>query len=123
MDLPWSPKDRVGRTVAPDIAPGAVLQPLETAGMSIAASFQAVISNAPASDFINGWQPYYAGGNVAIGTGTASAGPGGVKFAQVALGKDGSWAGKVEKVPALHNTLFVRSCEGVACTVTSAPIG
>lgn len=121
MDLPWQPKDRVGRAVGPDIVPGAVLQPLETAGMSIAASFQAVISNATVSDFINGWQPYYTGGHISIGTGTASA----LKYTPVPVNDDGSWAGSLDKVPATHTTLFVRACEGAsaACTVTTAPLG
>ena len=125
MDLPWQPKDRVGRSVGPDIVPGAVLQPLETAGMSIAASFQAVISNATVSDFINGWQPYYTGGQVMIGTGTAAANPATVKYTQVPVDDDGSWAGSLDKVATTHTTLFVRACEGAsaACTVTTAPIG
>lgn len=113
-----------GLETAPAIAPGTVLTEVVTAGMSITAGFQAGISNTLFSDFTNGWQPYYVGPNVAIGTGTATANPASVSYTPATLAADGTWTGEVAKVLATHKKLHVRTCEGATatCTYTSVPL-
>jgi hypothetical protein len=117
MDVPF------GLEVAPDIAPGAVVTEVQTANMSISAALQAGASMAQVSDFINGWQPYFVGGNVTLATGSATANPLALQYRPATLDGE-SWTGTVTSSLS-HTTLYVRSCEGAtsACTYTSAPIG
>lgn len=117
MDVPF------GLEVAPEIAPGAVITEVQTAAMSITAAFQAGVSNANTSDFTNGWEPYFVGGNVMVATGSATANPKALQYKPTTLDGD-SWTATVTS-PLSHTTLYVRSCEGAAagCTYTSAPIG
>ena len=53
IDVPF------GLAKAKEIAPGAALVPVETAGMSISAAFQAAVSNTMISTYINGWDTYH----------------------------------------------------------------
>jgi hypothetical protein len=119
MDVPFASQ------AAPDIKPGAVLVANDTAGMSISAAFQAFISNATISDFTNGWQPYYVGGQVAVATGLPTGKAETAKYTPAVVDADGAWTGTVTGVPANHTQLFVRSCEGAtsACTYTGDPLG
>jgi hypothetical protein len=118
MDVPFD------SDFAPAITPGAVITANETAGMSVSAAFQAVISNATVSDFINGWEPYYTGGQVALATGLATSKKESARYTPVAVAEDGSWTGTVQAA-ANHTQLFVRSCEGAtsACTYAVVQLG
>lgn len=116
VDLPF------GTEAVPELEPGAVVSEALVANMSIAAGFSAGISNTLSSDYTNGWQPYYVGPNVAVGTGTATA-KAASNYAPAALGEDDGWTATVSKVLASHTKVLVRSCEGVTCTVTEAPLG
>ena len=116
MDVPF------GLAVAPEIKPGAVLTEVQTATMSITAAFQALVSNTNTSDYTNGWNPYYAGGNVGVATGTATANPATLAYRPTTLEGE-QWSGTVDRVAANHTTLYVRSCEAATCTYTTAPLG
>jgi hypothetical protein len=119
MDVPF------GTAAAPNIVPGAVILENLTANMSITAAFQAVASTTSTSDFTNGWQPYYVGGQVAIATGLPDRPATTGKFSPATLGEDGSWTGTLDKVDPKHTQLFVRTCEGAAsaCTFLALPLG
>ncbi|MFP5218991.1 MAG: hypothetical protein ACLGIG_04540 [Actinomycetes bacterium] len=119
MDVPF------GLEVAPEIAPGAVITEVQTATMSISAAPQAAASTANASEFINGWEPYYApGGNVSVAVGTEKSNPATLSYRPTSLA-EGSWTGTVDRVPSAATLLFARACEGGAssCTYTSVPLG
>lgn len=118
VDLPF------GTAAVPELVPGAVVQEAQVATMSIAAGFSAVISNTQTSDFTNGWQPYYVGKQVLVGTGLASSKTAS-NAVKAVLADDGTWTATVTGVPATHTKLIVRSCEGATstCTVTESPLG
>lgn len=99
------------------IEPGAVVVENQTAGMSIAASFQAVANTSNLSSFINEWtRPYVAGLGVFVATAPADTDPARVKGGKpLAVAKDGSFKGTVEVEPG--DAVFVRACTGFTCTV------
>jgi hypothetical protein len=123
FDLPFNARDSVGRLVAPDFKPGAVLLENQSAGMSIAAAFQAVVGNTNTSDFINGWNPYFVGPGVQLGVGPAGADlsdPEAVTFTQNAtLNPDGTFTGSVSGLTSSNNTVYVRACSGATCAYAS----
>ncbi|MDQ3991948.1 MAG: hypothetical protein M3245_06550, partial [Actinomycetota bacterium] len=119
MDWPYETKDSIGRIVAADFKPGAALVPLNTAGMSIGGSFQAFITNATLSNFINNWQTYFVGGQVHLGVGTATASAEGVDYTTRATVDGGSFTGTVTGMSNMLNTVFVRACNGTTCAYAS----
>lgn len=120
VDLPYETRDSIGRIVGPDIKPGAVLVDNGgegSAGMTIAASFQAVVSNTIMSRYINGIDPYYVGPRVSLAVGTPTTGPQAAKYTSTAtLAPDGTFTGTVAGVTATANRLFVRACNGTVCS-------
>jgi hypothetical protein len=112
VDLPY------GTSFAPEVKEGVVLREAQIAGMSIAASFQAGVSNVPSSQFINGWAPYYTGPFVGLALGTATA-P--ATYAPAVL-TGSTWSGTAStRTSTKPTTLHVRTCEGATstCTTTS----
>ena len=117
MDLPYNTRDQIGRLVAPDFKPGAVLDPNETAAMSITAAFQAVVGNTTTSDFTNGWTSYYTGKRVDLAVGPANAEPEGLEFTFPATVTGDSFRGEVTGLSTGSNTVYARACSGASeCT-------
>ena len=116
MDVPFDTE------FAPAITSGAVIVENLTAGMSISAALQAGVSNTASSDFINGWKPYYAGPQVALATSTATSNASSGSYVPAVLAEDGTWTGALDKRPATHSRLFVRSCEGTTCLTEILPL-
>lgn len=121
IDLPYRTTDAIGRIVAPTFEPGVVIQPVETAGMSIAASLQAFASNAPSSVYINDWDPYFVGGQVHLGASdfgepapfapyTDRAEVDGSTFTGTTVPVDSGW------------TVYARGCNGTACVYASVVV-
>ena len=118
MDVPFNTRDAIGRQVAPDFKPGAVLEANETAGMSITAAFQAVIGNTSTSDFTNGWTSYYTGRNVDLAVGPANSAPEDLDYSTKATLSGDSFSGTVTGLSNSANTVFARACSGLACSYT-----
>jgi hypothetical protein len=114
MDLPYNTRDQIGRLVAPDFKPGAVLEPNETAAMSITAAFQAVIGNANTSDYTNGWTSYYTGKRVDLAVGPANAEPEGLDFSFPTTITGDSFRGEVTGMSNSNNTVYARACSGAS---------
>jgi hypothetical protein len=119
MDLPYETKDEIGRVVAPDFKPGAVIEENLTANMSITAAFQAVVGNTTTSDYTVGWSPYHAGPQVTLGAGAANAEPTTVTYNSPATLNGGTFNGTVSGLTAAKNTVFARACNGTECSFTS----
>jgi hypothetical protein len=118
IDLPYETRDSINRIVAPDFKPGAVLVPVLSAGMSIAASFQAVVSTSDLSQYINEWNQYFIGGVVQLGAGTPSADPESVTYNSTATLSGGNFTGTVGGLTTTKNTVFVRACSALECSYT-----
>lgn len=120
IDLPYRTRDSIGRLVAADFQPGVTLLASESAGMSIAAAFQAVAGNTTTSDFTNGWDSYFAGRNVHLGVGAPTANPATVKYTHAAEVTGDSFTGRVTGLTDTNNTIFARACQGVSanCSYT-----
>lgn len=89
MDLPFDPHDDKGRPYAGSFQDGASIVESASAGMSIAASGQAVVSNTLSSAYINGWTQYCTAEGVRAGLG----GPTGVTPSEpVDLAADGTFS-------------------------------
>ena len=119
MDLPYETRDSIGRLVAPDFKPGAVLVDNGgegSAGMVIAASFQAVISNTIVSRYINGIAPYYVGPNISLGVAAPNQEPSAVDYKTQAVLNGSTFTGTVSGLSANKNTVFVRACNGTECS-------
>ena len=119
MDLPYQTKDEIGRVVAPDFVPGAVIEANETAAMSITAAFQAVVGNTTTSDYTNGWSSFYAGPQVTLGVAAASAEPETVTYSSPGSLNGGTFNGTVTGLTASKNTVFARACYGTECSYSS----
>ena len=114
MELPYNPRDQIGRLVAPDFKPGAVLDPNVTAGMSITAAFQAVVSNTSSSDFTNGWTSYHTGKRVDLAVGPANGAPEDLDYAFTSTVTGDSFRGEVTGMNNANNAVFARACSGVS---------
>jgi hypothetical protein len=119
MDLPYLAKDEIGRVVTPDFKPGTVIQENVTAGMSITGAFQAVVGSTATSDYTNGWSPYYAGPQVALGVGAEGAAPETITYGPPATLSASGFSGTVNGLTAAKNTVFARACTGIECSYTS----
>jgi hypothetical protein len=117
MDLPYNTRDQIGRLVAPDFKPGAVLesyQSTQTANMSITAAFQAVVGNTATSDFTNGWTAYYTGKRVDLAVGPANAAPEELEYTTQATMNGDSFRGEVTGLSNANNTVYARACSGAS---------
>ena len=122
MDLPFETKDEIGRLVAPDFKPGAVLVDNageNTAGMVISASGQAVVSNTSTAQFINGIKSYYVGPSIALGVATPNQDPAGITYSSTGVMNGSTFNGTVSGLTASKNTVYARACTGTDCTYTS----
>jgi hypothetical protein len=120
MDLPFNTKDSIGRLVAPDFNPGAVLVPLETAGSSIVAGAQAVASTTATGSYINAWNPYYVGQQVQIAAGAPNDDPEGLEYTPATVNPDGTFTGTLKGLTTQQSKYFARACSATACAYTSA---
>lgn len=115
MELPY------GHPKAKEVVPGAALVPVETAGMSISAAYQAAVSNTFVSTYINGWDTYHVGRTVGVGVGLADDGEPASTVQAVLDGDDYAISFPVE---GDADTAFVRACQATTCSDTvSAPLG
>jgi hypothetical protein len=122
IDMPFETKDSIGRLVAPDFKPGATVVDNggeNTAGMAIAASFQAVVSNTASSQYINGYSPFYIGPQVALGVANAGTAPEAVTYSSAGTLNGGTFNGSVSGLTATKNTVYARACNGIECSYTS----
>jgi hypothetical protein len=124
IDWPYNTRDQIGRLVAPEFHPGAVLAESQQAGMSIAAAFQAVIGNTSTSDYINGWSSYFVGPQVSLGIGANDADPSDPQQVtwgnNLTLGGDGTFTGSISGLDATNPAVFIRACNGESCAYAKA---
>lgn len=126
MVLPYEATDGIGRLVAGTFQRGTPISENQSAGMSITASAQAVVSNTLSSQFINGWGTYYPGTVVSVALGDDT-GPTS-SYTLLDTPGDGSFAGSLS---GAGTHLWVRACSGYAvqglnpdpCIVASHVIG
>ncbi len=126
MVLPYEAEDAIGRLVAGTFRRGTPITESQSAGMSITASGQAVVSNTATSQFINGWGTYYPGTVVSVGLGDAEGPTSGYSLLDTA--GDGSFAGTLV---GAGTHLWVEACSGYGivgfgpqpCTTSSHLIG
>jgi hypothetical protein len=129
IDWPYETRDAINRIVAPDFKPGVTLTHCgppyasascdKSAGMSIAASLQAVVSNQNISRWINSWEPYYVGGRVQLAVGSAIADPAALTYGPAVPLQGNAWSGTVSGLSATNNTVYVRACNGRSCAYAS----
>ena len=125
VDLPYNTKDEIGRLVAPDFVPGTVLEDnggTNTAGMVVAACFQAVLNTADMCRYINGINKYYTGPQVHLAVGAAGAAPEGLTYGTAATLSGGSFSGSVSGLGGNVKTVYVRACNGTECSYTSQTV-
>lgn len=115
VDLPYGPRDAIGRQVAPEIKRGVVIEENVTANMSITAALQAVVGNTYTSDYTNGWDPYFAGKRVDLAVGSANAAPESLTYTAPATLTGDSFSGTVTGLTGSATTVFARACNGTEC--------
>ena len=115
MDVPYQTRDSIGRLVAEQFKAGVVVEEAQSAAMSVAAAFQAVVSNTATSDYINGWEPYYAGKRVDLAVGSPSAPPVSLAYTTPATLTGDTFSGTVQGLTATATTVFARACNGTEC--------
>lgn len=109
MVLPYEAQDSIGRVVAGTFQRGTPISENQSAGMSITASAQAMVSNTASSAYINGWGTYYPGTAVSVALGDAG-GPTSA-YTQLDTPGDGSFAGSLS---GAGTHLWVKACSGYA---------
>lgn len=108
FDLPYEATDRIGRLVAGTFQRGSKLVAGVSANMSVAATFQALVSNTTTAQYMGAtWGPYYAGTYVEAALGSAGQAPS--SFTALDTDGDGSFAGALT---GAGDTLWIRSCRG-----------
>lgn len=115
IDLPYQTRDRIGRIVAPNFVPGAVLFENLTAGMSIAASVQAFVSNTASSAYINGWGVYRTAPEVALATGSNAGQAPFALYATPAAFDGTNFLGQINGTSG-GEFVFARACDGASCS-------
>lgn len=126
VDLPFNTRDSIGRLVAPEFVPGEVLQDNAgdgTAGMSIAASFQAVVSNTATSQYINGYDSWFIGEHLDVAVAQAGLNPATVTYTTKASRDGDAFSATLTRASATHNTVYVRACHGTQCAFATRLIG
>jgi hypothetical protein len=126
MVLPFGARDRIGRVVAESFTRGTEITPVETAGASIAGSYQAVVSNNTTSSFINGWKPVFTGPTVQLGVGRPGlANPMTATWSGVADYDEatGAFSGTVSGLTATNSAVYARICHGLrdSCVAVELP--
>lgn len=120
IDLP------LGQPYAPDIVAGAVLLPNATAGTTISASYQAVVSNATTTDeaFWGEETPYTVPSTtVRLGVAPAGTNPDAVSYSKEATVTDnGSFSGTLDAPGPGEYEVFAKACFGSNCATKSVPI-
>ncbi|MGH2692176.1 MAG: hypothetical protein ACRDHM_06700 [Actinomycetota bacterium] len=122
MDMPFETKDAIGRVVAPDFKPGAVVVDNageNTAGMVIAASAQAGVSNTSSSRYINGILPFYTAPQISLGVAAPGAAAETVTYSSPATLNGGTFNGTVTGLTTAKNTVYAQACYGTQCSYTS----
>ena len=123
IDLPFETRDSIGRLVAPDFKPGAVLEDnggTSTGGSVISAGFQAVLSfNAYMANSINGIAKYYVGPSVALGVAAPGQDPSTITYSAPAALTGSTFTGNVSGLTSSKNTVYVRACNGTECSYSS----
>ena len=120
MELP------IGEGPAPEVVPGAKLERFEFSGGTIAAAYQAAVSNASTTDYANWEEIVYTvpSREVTLGVAPAGTDPGAVSYATAAtVAEDSSFAGSVSTsglAPGSYE-VFARACFGNNCAVRTAP--
>jgi hypothetical protein len=125
IDVPFETRDSIGRLVAPDLKPGATVvdSGVGSAGGTIQASFQAVLSVAQGSNTISGVDPYHVGPQVFLAVGRATANPASAAYTtRATLAPDGTFTGRVPGLTADARTVFVKACNGTECAYGTAPV-
>jgi hypothetical protein len=107
---------------APDFVEGVELVESQNADMSIAASVQAVISNATVSSYINSWSTYHTTPRVDVADTSSPSNPDFVFYDTPAtLAQDGSWSATIPGGTA-ERTYYARACHGASCTAIQAEL-
>ena len=122
VDLPYNTRDSIGRLVAPEFVSGAVLEDnagTGTAGMVIAASFQAVVSNTITSHYINGIDKYHVGEQLHVAVGAPGANPAGLNFTTTASRSGDSFTATLPQGAPANSVVYVRACHGTECVYAS----
>ncbi len=118
IDVPYRTTDSLGRIVAPGFEPGVVIEAVETAGMSIAASPQVFVSNAPSSVYLNDWDPYFVGGQVHLAASDFGEPAPFAPYTDRAEVDGSSFTGTTVPVETGW-TVYARGCNGAACVYAS----
>jgi hypothetical protein len=122
IDLPFETKDEIGRSVAPDFRPGAVLVDnggTNTAGMVISASAQAVVSNTNTAQFINGIKAYHVGPQVVLGVAAPNQDPATITYSAPGVLNGSTFNGTVTGLTASKNTVYAKACNGTECSYST----
>jgi len=125
IDLPYSPRDSIGRIVAPEFKQGVVLEDnagTNTAGMVVAACFQAVLNVADMCRYINGINKYYTGPQVHLAVAAPGAAPEALTYSTAATLSGGSYTGSVSGLGGNVKTVYVRACNGTECSYSSQTV-
>lgn len=120
MFMPFNTRDRIQRVVAEGFQRGAEITAQETAGSSITATVQAVVSTTATESFINGWDGFFAGESVQAFAGeTGDRAPGfGDGWTTLHLNEDGTFSGTVAGLGGSSDTIIVRACNLDTCAWT-----
>jgi hypothetical protein len=117
----------IGSALAPEVVPGARLIPFDYAGGTIAAAYQAVVSNATVTDYAD-WIEDFAytvpSKGVSLGIAPAGTDPANVTFSKDAtLGEGDSFTGSLDVsglAPGSYE-VFAKACFADNCGVGRAP--
>lgn len=120
MFMPFNTRDRIQRVVAEGFQRGAEITAEETAGSSITATVQAVVSNTQTESFINGWKSFFAGETVQAFAGKSgqTAPTFGQAWDTLDLNADGTFSGTVSGLTASNDTVIIRACNLDTCAMT-----
>ena len=122
VDLPYNTKDAIGRSVAPEFVPGAVLVDNggeSTANMVISAAFQAALNTSDTARFINGIDPYYTAPQVVLGVASPNQDPSAVTYSAPGILSGSTFSGTVSGLTASKNTVYARACSGTECSYST----
>lgn len=123
VDLPFNTRDSIGRLVAPEFVPGELLEDNGgegTAGMSIAASFQAVVSNTITSQYINGYDEYFIGEQLHVAVGQPGLNPASLTYETEADRAGDAFSATLTRSSAAQTAVYVRACHGTECVYATS---
>ncbi len=126
IDMPFGTTDKIGRLVADSFRRGVEIVPELTAGASITASAQAVVSTTTMGSFITDWTSVFTGPTVQLGVGRPGVNPTSVSYSSTAtLNPDGTFTGTVSGLTTTNSAVYARACHGLksACTAIEVPRG